>query len=207
VTQSRQFDESRATCFDFHLVSNVFQTYDLIQRLICFMFRCIHILACLTVLTTALPPGWCCWLMPSGCCAPGTDAAGLRDDASTDHAKLTSPIGFSACGAHCCQQQNATGKKAVAASQVASDVDTDATLISQTQPLIPAPRSSNRECCQRAPIVTVVSFDFLVNPLLALVTECETLLVQPCAAHLADVAIPASSDAIRLHARLGRWLI
>ena len=33
------------------------------------MFRFAHTLACLTVLTTALPQGWCCWLVRTACCA------------------------------------------------------------------------------------------------------------------------------------------
>jgi hypothetical protein len=162
------------------------------------MFRCIHILACLTVLTTALPPGWCCWVMSSGCCG----SPHLVSDSTTIQSDSAPQVELSACGSSCCHDVN----RNLAKPDRVETASADATFTSDNQPSLP-PRGTFNQCCQRGPLVRAVSFDFLVNPLLTVASNCETLLVQPHSANPADVDISAFSDSVRLHARLGRWLI
>jgi hypothetical protein len=174
------------------------------------MYRCIHILACLTVLTTALPQRWCCWVVPSSCCTSASASTQLPSDGADSElqpARLAglsiSGAGLSISGSHCCQHQGTSAKNTVSDQNASAVTRVDTDLMEH----IPVSRGSTGECCQRVPLVRAVSFDFLVNPLLALTSECQTLLGQPQSANLANVDISVSLDLIRRHARLGRWLI
>lgn len=162
------------------------------------MFRVIHILACLTVFTTALPQGWCCWLIRASCCADQS-AVG----AAVAHANPHGRIDAAECHSHCCESQrrntmaaNNTSLKSVAGvSLPASSHETD------SLPFVPT-----KECCQREPLIRALSFDFLVNPLIAATSDFETGIVEAGAAIPFQVDTTFSADSIRLHARLGRWL-
>lgn len=160
------------------------------------MYRCIHIFACLTVLTTALPPGWCCWMMSSGCC--------LSSHATSSQSEPIVQAETSASGSSCCQHVNPDAD--TTAQDEMARGSADAALAANTQRSIP-PLGHIGQCCQRGPLVRVISFDFLVNPLLVVASHCETPLVQPHSANPADVDISAFSDTVRLHARLSRWVI
>jgi hypothetical protein len=168
------------------------------------MFRCLHTLACLTVLATAMPQGWCCWLIPLKCCANESNSVDLRleDSHVEDSCQLQSvsgsifqmPVAAIASCTHCCGMTRL------------DDSQSEETSFNEHQPRQPVMPTSTSECCQRAPVVRPISFDFLVNPLLALTSDFDIGTLGQIPAVPSDIVAGPSADSLRLHARLCRWL-
>jgi hypothetical protein len=168
------------------------------------MFRCLHTLACLTVLATALPQGWCCWLIPLKCCAnestsaaPGIDDPLIEDSRqpqSVSGSIFRAPVAASGSCTHCCGMTQL------------DDSQSEVPSLDEPQPRQPVMPTSTSECCQRAPVVRPISFDFLVNPLLALTSDFDIGTLGQIPAVPSDIVAGPSADSLRRHARLCRWL-
>lgn len=135
------------------------------------------IAVCFTVLTTALPQGWCCWSPSSGSCC-------------LQSAMASRPAEQAGLGA-CCHQSNR------ADTQVSTESGRSGIPLNSTP----------MECCQRAPISKPTASDYVAIPhLVALFAAVQIsgtgTLAMPSAS--AQVFDPLSSS-LRLHASLCRW--
>jgi len=161
------------------------------------MNRCIHTLACLTVLATAMPQGWCCWLVPIQCCQGRSQLFPSSPDASLSHAS-------------CSNCRSTTERQSEAASFTSESADDDSHHPTgqhhPTRHKAPSDPPSTKECCQRALAGRTTSVELLSNPLLVLASQIAIGALNHIGVLPSEIATHSIVDSLRLHARLSRWL-
>lgn len=191
------------------------------------MFRLMHTLTCLTVLSTALPQGWCCWLIQTNCCADSSvsvhSSAAHLDSFGSGSFEIPANLSETpaTCG-HCCSAHKSGHTKEhrnqqlvqqrvpmqQASQQIAGNVlQTDSVNADSNDSSIPNPDSiPNKECCQSAPRIPTTADKSLVNPpVIAWIDfEVVTKTLQTAIPFDSDSPAPLSSN--RRHAQLCRWV-
>lgn len=167
------------------------------------VFRCLHTLACLTVFATALPQGWCCWLIPMKCCQTESVQHLLHSGSI-----LTGSSDSSNSCPHCSGlRPHARGWAPHFPGLATGDGPSQDELTLANSPTqLPSAPMPAKECCQRAPLAKSISLVFLAQPLLALGDAFDCTTSGQFAVVPSDIVSDPATDSLRLHARLGRWL-